>query len=279
MMTIERARADKRFGQNYLHDRRVVDRIIRAIAPREGDCIVEIGPGEGALTGALIDSGATVTAIELDERLLPGLQARFADRFTLLHQDALRVDLDALARNGDRIRLVGNLPYNISTPLLFHVLRFAHRIDDMHFMLQKEVVDRMGADVGSKQYGRLTVALAAHTAVEPLFDVAPGSFRPAPKVTSTVVRLRPRPPKPRLLAPQALDRLLRAGFSQRRKTLANALSGVCPKTLLSDCGIDPRARAETVTPAAWIGLANALGTPAASEDLERPATSGTIGES
>ncbi|MHA7834780.1 MAG: 16S rRNA (adenine(1518)-N(6)/adenine(1519)-N(6))-dimethyltransferase RsmA [Algiphilus sp.] len=277
-MTTERVRADKRFGQNYLHDRRVVDRIIRAIAPREGDRIVEIGPGEGALTGALIDSGAMVTAIELDDRLLPGLQARFADRFTLLHQDALRVDLNALADDSDRIRLVGNLPYNISTPLLFHVLRFAHRIDDMHFMLQKEVVDRMGADVGSKQYGRLTVALAAHTAVEPLFDVAPGAFRPAPKVTSTVVRLRPRSPQPALLAPQALDRLLRAGFSKRRKTLANALSGVCPRTLLSACGIDPQARAETVTPAAWIGLANALGAATIPEDLERTTTSGTIGE-
>ena len=277
-MTPERPRADKRFGQNYLHDRRVVERIIRAIAPRQGDMIVEIGPGEGALTSALIESGATLTAIELDARLLAGLQARFGDRFTLLHQDALQVDLDALASANGAIRLVGNLPYNISTPLLFHVLRYAHRIADMHFMLQKEVVDRMGAAVGSKQYGRLTVALAAHATVEPLFDVAPGAFRPAPKVTSTVVRLRPRSPVPPLHAPRALDRLLRAGFSQRRKTLGNALSGVCSRTLLGDCGIDPQARAETVSPGAWIGLANALAAQAPARGLDGATTSGTIGD-
>lgn len=277
-MSVERARADKRFSQNYLHDRRVVDRIVHAIAPKTDDCIVEIGPGEGALTDPLIASGANVSAIELDERLVPALRDRFGDALTLLHEDALRVDLAQFARPGQRIRLVGNLPYNISTPLLFHALRYAHAIEDMHFMLQKEVVDRMGASVGGKQYGRLTVALAAHASVEPLFDVPPGAFRPAPKVTSTVVRLRPREPVPALHAPRQLDRLLRAGFSQRRKTLGNALSSVCTRTFLSDCGIDPGARAETLTPASWITLANHLAQQDAETGLAGPATSGTIGE-
>lgn len=145
-------------------------------------------------------------------------------------------------------------------------------------MLQKEVVDRMGAPVGGKQYGRLTVALAAHARVEPLFDVAPGAFRPAPKVTSTIVRLRPRAPVPPLQAPRQLDRLLRAGFSQRRKTLGNALSSVCTKAFLSECGVDPKARAETLTPGVWIALANSLAQQEAQRDLAAPPTSGTIGE-
>ena len=258
--TAEAPRADKRLGQNFLYDRRVIDRIVAAIAPRPDDCIVEIGPGEGALTAPLLDAGVRVTALELDTRMLPGLERRFGDiaNARILHADALATDLATLYPDAGTIRLVGNLPYNISTPLLFHVLRFAGIVTDMHFMLQREVVARMCAAPGGKEYGRLTVALAAQARVEALFDVAPGAFRPAPKVTSTVVRLRPAMPEVPLQAPERLDALLRAAFAKRRKTLSNALAGVCAPADLEACGIDPRARAETVPVADWIRLANHL---------------------
>lgn len=254
-------RADKRFGQNYLQDRGVLTRIIRAIAPREDDHFIEIGPGEGALTAPLLEAGASVTAIELDRRLLPGLQARFVESpgFRLIHGDALKTDITALATdNAAPLRLVGNLPYNISTPLLFHVLTHGAAVRDMHFMLQREVVERMVAGPGSKRYGRLSVALAAQARCEALFDVPPGAFRPPPKVTSAIVRLTPRAPDTPLAAPARFDSLLRQAFAQRRKTLANALAGSCSATQLADCGIDPRARAETVPVAQWIQLANRL---------------------
>lgn len=254
-------RADKRFGQNYLHDQGVLARIIRAVAPREGEHFIEIGPGEGALTAPLLESGARVTAIELDARLLPGLEARFGDTpgFHLIHADALKTDITALG-TGDTaaLRLVGNLPYNISTPLLFHVLRHSAAVRDMHFMLQREVVERMVAGPGSKRYGRLSVALAAQARCQALFDVAPGAFRPPPKVTSAIVRLTPQAPEPPLTAPERFDSLLRHAFAQRRKTLSNALAGQCTAEQLTDCGIDPRARAETVPVAQWIHLANRL---------------------
>lgn len=253
-------RADKRFGQNYLHDQGVLARLTRAVAPSAGDHFIEIGPGEGALTAPLLAAGARVTAIELDARLLPGLEARFAEtpRFTLVHADALKTDISALgdAQPG-ALRLVGNLPYNISSPLLFHVLAHSHALRDMHFMLQREVVDRMVAAPGNKRYGRLTVALAARARCDKLFDVAPGAFRPPPKVTSAVVRLRPQTPEPPLINAERLDALLRGAFGKRRKTLANALAGLCSADQLAGQGIDPRARAETVPVADWIRLANA----------------------
>ena len=254
-------RADKRFGQNYLHDRGVLARIIRAVMPRDEDHFIEIGPGEGALTAPLLAAGARVTAIELDTRLLPGLEARFGGSpgFRLIHADALKTDITALGA-GDTapLRLVGNLPYNISTPLLFHVLTHSAAVRDMHFMLQREVVERMVAVPGSKRYGRLSVALAAQARCAALFDVAPGAFRPPPKVTSAVVQLKPRAPEPPLAAPGRFDSLLRQAFAQRRKTLANALAGACSAAQLADCGIDPRARAETVPVAQWIRRANRL---------------------
>ncbi|WP_043769054.1 16S rRNA (adenine(1518)-N(6)/adenine(1519)-N(6))-dimethyltransferase RsmA [Algiphilus aromaticivorans] len=254
-------RADKRFGQNYLHDQGVLTRIIRAITPREDDHFIEIGPGEGALTAPLLESGARVTAIELDARLLPGLEARFGDttRCRLIQADALKTDITALgAGDTAALRLVGNLPYNISTPLLFHVLSHSAAVRDMHFMLQREVVERMVAGPGSKRYGRLSVALAAQARCQSLFDVAPGAFRPPPKVTSAIVRLTPQAPTPPLTAPARFDSLLRHAFAQRRKTLSNALSGQCTAEQLAGCGIDPRARAETVPVAQWIHLANRL---------------------
>src|SRR6186713_69994 len=231
----------KRFGQHFLHERGVIERILRALQPAPGDRFVEIGPGEGALTLPLLAEAGRLTAIELDRDLIPILRerAREVGALELIEADALTVDFTALA-GGGTLRLVGNLPYNISTPLLFHALSHAGAIRDMHFMLQKEVVQRMAAAHGSKTYGRLSVSLQSRCRVEHLFDVAPGAFRPPPKVDSAIVRVVPldRP----LLEPRdqdALDRLLRAAFAQRRKTLRNALRGLADDTVLEACGIDP----------------------------------------
>ena len=255
----------KRFGQHFLHERGVIERILRALQPAPGDRFVEIGPGEGALTLPLLAEAGRLTAIELDRDLIPVLRerARSVGELNLIEADALTVDFDALAQ-GDRLRLVGNLPYNISTPLLFHALHHAGAIRDMHFMLQKEVVQRMAAASGSKTYGRLSVSLQSRCRVEHLFDVAPGAFRPPPKVDSAIVRVVPleRPP----LDPveqDALDRVLRAAFAQRRKTLRNALRGVAGDADLESCGIDPGARAEDVPVARYVALARHAGSASA----------------
>jgi 16S rRNA (adenine1518-N6/adenine1519-N6)-dimethyltransferase len=250
----------KRFGQHFLHERRVIERILLALSPREGERIVEIGPGEGALTLPLLARCGKLTAIEIDRDLIPRLREAAAGIGTLeiVEADALTIDLGALAAGG-MLRLVGNLPYNISTPLLFHMLDHASVVTDMHFMLQKEVVDRMGAGPGSKVYGRLSVMLQARCTVEPLFMVPPGAFRPPPKVDSAVVRLVPLPPAQIGVADRAMfDRVVRAAFAQRRKTLRNALQQLASSVQLEAAGIDPGARAEDIEVAAFIGLANAL---------------------
>jgi 16S rRNA (adenine1518-N6/adenine1519-N6)-dimethyltransferase len=250
----------KRFGQHFLHERGVIDRILLALSPRDGERIVEIGPGEGALTLPLLARTGTLTAIEIDRDLIPRLRgaASGIGTLTIVEADALTIDLSALAAGG-MLRLVGNLPYNISTPLLFHMLDHASVVTDMHFMLQKEVVDRMGAGPGSKVYGRLSVMLQARCTVEPLFMVPPGAFRPPPKVDSAVVRLVPLPPDQIAVAHRAMfDRVVRAAFSQRRKTLRNALQQLASAEKLAAAGIDPGARAEDIEVAAFIGLANAL---------------------
>jgi 16S rRNA (adenine1518-N6/adenine1519-N6)-dimethyltransferase len=250
----------KRFGQHFLHDRRVIERILLALSPREGERIVEIGPGEGALTLPLLARTGRLTAIEIDRDLIPRLREAAAGIGTLevVEADALTIDLGALAAGG-MLRLVGNLPYNISTPLLFHMLDHASVVTDMHFMLQKEVVDRMGAGPGGKVYGRLSVMLQARCTVEPLFMVPPGAFRPPPKVDSAVVRLVPLPPAQIGVADRAMfDRVVRAAFAQRRKTLRNALQQLASSAQLEAAGIDPGARAEDIEVAAFIGLANTL---------------------
>lgn len=249
----------KRFGQHFLHQRGVIDRILFALDPKPGERIVEIGPGEGALTLPLLARTGALTAIEIDRDLIPRLRAAAAGvgRLSIVEADALTVDLTALA-DGDMLRLVGNLPYNISTPLLFHVLDHAVAVRDMHFMLQKEVVDRMAAGPGSKVYGRLGVMLQARCHVEPLFKVSPGAFRPPPKVDSAVVRLVPLPPAAvRIGDPAAFDRVVRAGFAQRRKTLRNALQPVLAADAIAAAGIDPGARAEDIDVAGWIALGRA----------------------
>lgn len=253
-----RREAKKHLGQNFLHERGVIDKIVLAIDPRPGDRIVEIGPGQGALTLPLLDRLGALTAIEFDRDLLAPLTAaaRAHGTLTLLNADVLDVDFGALA--GDTpIRLVGNLPYNLSSPILFHALAHAAAIVDMHFMLQKEVVERMAAAPGSKVYGRLSVMLQAYCAVTPLFTVPPGAFRPAPKVDSAVVRLRPRAPADTAIVdPAGFAQLVRAAFGQRRKTLRNALAGVADGAMIEAAGLRPDARAEQLSVADFIRLAN-----------------------
>jgi 16S rRNA (adenine1518-N6/adenine1519-N6)-dimethyltransferase len=255
----------KRFGQHFLHDKNILRRIVEAVSPRPGDRIVEIGPGEGALTFPLLQAAGTLTTIELDRDLIEPLRARAAGvgELTIVHRDVLSVDFGALAEGGV-LRLVGNLPYNISTPILFHCLDHAAAIEDMHFMLQKEVVDRMAAGPGSKTYGRLSVMLQLRCSVEPLFGVPPGAFRPPPKVESAVVRLVPLTPSQLRDAGFAgaafatIERVVRAAFGQRRKTLSNALSTVADPGQIAAAGIDPRARAEQLAPAEFVALARHL---------------------
>lgn len=255
--------AKKGLGQHFLHERGVVDKIVLAVDPQPGDHIVEIGPGQGALTFPLLRRHGRLTAIEFDRDLLLPLAeaARPHGELTLLHADALDVDFTALAAadagDAGQIRLVGNLPYNLSSPILFHVLEHAAAVRDMHFMLQKEVVDRMAAGPGSKVYGRLSVMLQACCVVTPLFTVGPGAFRPPPRVDSAVVRLVPRAPDSIGIADRArFAAVVRAAFGQRRKTLRNALGGVCDSAQMQAAGIDPQARAEQVEVAAFVRLAN-----------------------
>ena len=262
--------AKKNLGQNFLHDRGVIERIVLALDPRPGDRIIEIGPGQGALTFPLLRRHGELTAIEFDRDLLQPLAAaaQAHGALTLLNANVLDVDFSALAAGGvpgeGPLRLVGNLPYNLSSPILFHALDHAAAIRDMHFMLQKEVVERMAAGPGSKVYGRLSVMLQAYCRVTPLFKVPPGAFRPAPKVDSAVVRLQPLPPGAVVVADRArFAHVVRAAFGQRRKTLRNALSGVVDATAIEAAGVRPDARAEQLSVADFASLAN---TPQASPD-------------
>lgn len=257
------ARPKKSFGQHFLHEKRYIERIVGAIAPKDGDTLVEIGPGEGALTLPLLAAAGRLTAIELDTDLIPALAERAAPvgELRIVHADVLKVDFGALARElgANRLRIAGNLPYYISSPILFHCVEHAAAIQDMHFMLQKEVVDRMAAEPGSKVYGRLSVMLQLACRVVPLFDVPPGAFRPPPKVDSSVVRLVPLPPEERHDAdPDAVHAVVKAAFAQRRKTLSNALRQWLDAESIRSVGIDPGARAETLAPADFVRLAKAL---------------------
>ncbi len=251
------ADAKKHLGQHFLHERGVVAKLVQAINPQPGEHLVEIGPGRGALTFPLLDRHGALTAIEFDHDLIAPLTeaARAHGELAVIHRDVLDVDFTALAA-GTPIRLVGNLPYNLSSPILFHALDHAPSIRDMHFMLQKEVVDRMAASPGSKVYGRLSVMLQAYCAVTHLFDVAPGAFRPPPKVDSAVVRLLPRRPQDIGIDDRMrFANVVRAAFGQRRKTLRNALSGVVDSAAIQAAGVDPGARAEQLAVADFVRLA------------------------
>jgi len=254
-------RARKRFGQNFLHDERIIQRIIDALSPAAGEPIVEIGPGRGALTRHLVSSGANLHAVELDRDLAGYLQSLYHhDPHFSLHQgDVLKFDFARLSEIPASLRVVGNLPYNISTPCLFHLLAYRHLIRDMLFMLQREVVNRMAAMPGEKDYGRLSIMLQYHCRIESLFEVPPGAFTPPPKVTSAIVRLVPlqRPREP------AIDEALfasvvRHAFSQRRKTLKNALRTlITPETPL-DWPVDPGQRPERLSVTDFVRISNQL---------------------
>jgi 16S rRNA (adenine1518-N6/adenine1519-N6)-dimethyltransferase len=254
-------RPRKRFGQHFLHDPAVLERIVAAIAPRSGDVLVEIGPGPGALTGPLLEMADTLDVIEIDRDLAAALRARYAARPEVrIHEgDALSFDYAALAQErGRKLRVVGNLPYNISTPLLFHLLDAGQALVDMHFMLQKEVVDRIVAPPGNRQYGRLGVMLAPRVLATKLLDIGPGAFRPPPQVWSALVRLEMRADPPQWATQPQFGAVVSAAFGQRRKTLRNALAGLLSAAQISAAGIDPGARAETLAAADFGRLALAV---------------------
>ena len=260
--------AKKSLGQHFLHERGIIEKMLLAISPKPGDRFVEIGPGQGALTFPLLDRHGALTAIEFDRDLLEPLTAaaKAHGALTLIHSDVMNVDFTALAA-GEPFRLVGNLPYNLSSPILFHALDHAASIRDMHFMLQKEVVDRMAAAPGSKVYGRLSVMLQAYCMVTSLFKVPPGAFRPPPKVDSAVVRLVPRlPEQVGIDDPRRFADVVRAAFGQRRKTLRNALGGVCDADRIVAAGIDPQTRAEQLEVADFVRLANLAPAPPVDSD-------------
>jgi 16S rRNA (adenine1518-N6/adenine1519-N6)-dimethyltransferase len=253
--------ARKRFGQNFLHDQHVINRIISRFHPQQGEFIVEIGPGLGALTWPLLDQIDELHAIELDRDLV----ARFEDdprssgRLFLHQQDALTFDFSSLTKLPGKLRIIGNLPYNISTPLLFHLLEFAPNIQDMMFMLQKEVVQRITAGPGGKNYGRLSIMLQAQCTIEKILDVSPGSFSPAPKVDSAVVQLTPHT-TPVIDIPDSENfaKIVKASFKQRRKTLRNNLKGLLNESEISEAGVDPSVRAETLSLENFAALAKQI---------------------
>jgi 16S rRNA (adenine1518-N6/adenine1519-N6)-dimethyltransferase len=251
----------KSLGQHFLHERGVIDKIVLAVDPKPGDRLFEIGPGQGAITFPLLRRHHALTVIEFDRDLITPLMesAEGVGELTVIHKDVLKVDFGKLAGDGPPIRLVGNLPYNISSPILFHVLEHAEAVRDMHFMLQKEVVDRMAAAPGSKVFGRLSVMLQALCKVTPLFTVAPGAFRPPPKVDSAVVRLVPKPAgEVGIDDPALFEHLVRDAFGQRRKTLRNAVQALCTGADIEAAGLRPDARAEQLAVADFVRLANYL---------------------
>ncbi len=247
----------KRFGQHFLHDGGVIAKIVAAIDPQHDDAMAEIGPGLGALTVPLLEHVAHLHVIEVDRDLAAQLAAEHdRSRLSVHRDDVLRFDWAQLP---ERLRVVGNLPYNISTPLLFHLVRFAPRLRDLHFMLQREVVERMVAAPSTPDYGRLSVMLQYGFDITKLFIVKPGAFRPPPKVDSALVRMLPRPAAAlRARDEQLLARVVTAAFSKRRKTLRNALDGVVEEAALRALGIDPRLRPENLGFAQYIALANAI---------------------
>lgn len=258
--------AKKQFGQHFLTDANVINQIVRAVNPQADDRLVEIGPGQGAITLPLLDAHGKLTVIEYDRDLIFPLTEAAASHGTLrvIHRDVMQVDFTALAQDeghhdDPRIRLVGNLPYNLSSPILFHALDHAAVIRDMVFMLQKEVVDRMAAGPGSKVYGRLSVMLQAYCEVVPLFDVPPSAFNPPPKVDSAVVRLVPKPAEAvEVLDAKVFANVVRDAFGQRRKTLRNALSNLMTAEMIEAAGLRPELRAEQIEVADFVRLANSL---------------------
>lgn len=254
-------KARKRFGQNFLIDHGIIRDIVRAVHPQKQDLIVEIGPGKGAITQLLADSCDNLSVIELDRDLVPWLKVKFEKHpnFQLYQADALQFDFLQLIKNDQPLRIVGNLPYNISTPLIFHLLSYSSKVRDMHFMLQKEVVKRMAAQAGDSAYGRLGIMVQYYCAVENLFEVPPTSFDPAPKVDSAIVRLVPYQDLPyKATNIKTLENLVNVAFQQRRKTLRNALKQLLEPEVIEQLPIDTSARAEEITLPEYVATSNWL---------------------
>ncbi len=252
-------RAKKRFGQNFLHDKSIIGRIVSSINPQPGENIVEIGPGLGAMTMPVLESCKKMTAIELDRSLIENLENISASvgELTLQQGDALKFDFSQLPFE-PKLRLIGNLPYNISTPLLFHFMKWVDQIQDMHFMLQKEVVQRMAAGPGSKTYGRLSVMLQYYCQVVPLFEVHPGAFNPPPKVDSAIVRLIPHAQPPVKVSDfKFFAELVTSAFNARRKTIRNSMKKYLTEEQIQEIGIDPQTRPEQLGLVQFAALANA----------------------
>lgn len=251
--------ARKRFGQNFLTDQGVLHDIIRVIAPQADDTMVEIGPGLAAMTQLLLQTLKHMHVVEIDRDLVARLKKTFsAERLTIHQGDALAFDFAAIpVPAGQKLRIVGNLPYNISTPILFHLAQFAPLVRDQHFMLQKEVVERMAAEPGSKVYGRLSVMLQWRYDMEMMMIVPPSAFDPPPQVDSAIVRMVPLA-QPLACDGAKLEQVVTTAFAQRRKVLRNCLGGLFGENELIDAGVDPQARAETVPLEAFVELANRL---------------------
>lgn len=253
--------ARKRFGQNFLHDPGVIERIVRAIHPKPDDAIVEIGPGLGAITEEILAVNPTLQVVELDRDLIPVLRTKFFNypEFRIHEADALKFDFGQLVEDGNRLRIIGNLPYNISTPLIFHLLNHSGVVRDMHFMLQKEVVQRLAAVPGDNNYGRLGIMAQYFCKVQPLFEVGSGAFRPAPKVDSAIVRLVPHDTLPHPAKDLGtLQAVVRSAFNARRKTLRKALGGMISVAQLQSLGINDGLRPENLSLADYVSIADLL---------------------
>ncbi|OBT16770.1 16S rRNA (adenine(1518)-N(6)/adenine(1519)-N(6))-dimethyltransferase [Vibrio sp. UCD-FRSSP16_10] len=254
-------KARKRFGQNFLHDPYIIDGIVSSINPRPGQNLVEIGPGLGAITepvGKLVDK---LTVIELDRDLAERLRNHpdLSEKLTIHEGDAMRFDFTQLVKPNNKLRIFGNLPYNISTPLMFHLFEFHKDIEDMHFMLQKEVVNRLAAGPGTKAYGRLTVMAQYYCKVMPVLEVPPTAFIPPPKVDSAVVRLMPYEVLPYPAKDlKWLDRVCRDGFNQRRKTIRNCYRSLVSTEVMEQLDINPGMRPENLTLKQFVDMANWL---------------------
>lgn len=253
--------ARKRFGQNFLHDAYIIDQIVSAINPQDGENLVEIGPGLAALTEPVCERISKLTVVELDRDLAERLRSHpfISSKLNIIESDALKFDFATLLDDDRPLRIFGNLPYNISTPLMFHLFSFAGKVQDMHFMLQKEVVNRLAAAPGSKNYGRLSVMAQYFCQVIPVLHVPPGAFKPPPKVDSAVVRLVPHKTKPVTVRSESnLNRVCAQAFNQRRKTIRNSLKDCLNEAQIVEAGINPELRAENLSLKDFAALANLM---------------------
>ena len=255
---IDRYRAKKRLGQNFLVDNYVIQNIINSIRPKSSDIFIEIGPGKGAITLPIAQSGAELHAIELDRDLIPQLRNKFNlfQKITIYHDDALRFHYSDI---GKKLRIIGNLPYNISTPLLFYLIEHKENILDQHLMLQKEVANRLAAKPGEKSFGRLTVMFGTYMNTIQLFDVPNTAFKPTPKILSSVVKIKSKPKNEIIIKnSENLSKIVKQAFSQRRKTLRNSLKGFISVKILEELNIDPSRRAEEIPIMSWSKLSNKI---------------------